>query len=130
MKQQTEQKEQELNEARQKLDETIQNLKKSETVVQHYEERIDQYKPLEKELQRLRDENNRLQGVRQFSEAFFYKTFGNDVKDKSFDEIIEMFDDEMEEKGEVVIPFPMERIRAGSKRKKIKFRKVRNGSNQ
>ncbi len=70
-------------------------------------------------IKRLELENSELQGLKKFSETFFTRLFGEQVKNMTFDEIVRMFDKKLDEgDGEMVVQ------NSQGKRKKLKFRKL------
>ena len=77
------------------------------------------YSKLEKRIAELEKEKAELQGAKKFSETFFERVFGEQVRNKSFDEIMRMFERKIEESdGEVVVE------NADGQKRKIKFRKL------
>ena len=88
--------------------------------------RLEQYKTQEDELQRLREENARLQGMRQFAETFFQRISGGLGEGLSFDELMERFMTEMDRQGEVTVSLPPSPDqRKTGREQKIVFRKVK-----
>ncbi len=83
------------------------------------ERRLEEAKGNEERLKFLEKENAELQGAKKFSETFFERVFGEQVRNKSFDEIMRMFERKIEESdGEVVVE------NADGQKRKIKFRKL------
>lgn len=106
-----------LEKAERDLESTRNDLRKIEA---HHEK----YKHLEAE-------NARLQGIRQFAQDFFHKLSGGKIEEMppSFEDMMERFSREMEEKGEVSVALPSSpenETNSKKTRKKILFRPVKN----
>jgi hypothetical protein len=105
-----------------------QELEKIREDLQNAKARLEEHKAIKEELQRLKEEKVQLQGIRQFSEDFFHKIFGDKFQNMKLEQIMERFLAEMEKKGEVSVSVPLTsetETSGGSKRKRIVFRPVK-----
>lgn len=106
---------------KQALEKAERDLESARNDLRKIEAHHEKYKDLEAE-------NARLQWISQFTQNFFHKALDVKTKDLSFEDMMELFSREMEEKGEVSVALPSSpenETNSKKTRKKILFRPVK-----